>query len=157
MTMKNVVSGISIFLCLLLASCSLNAHQEQTLNASLSKFLAARNEGSAMAYVAYTYPALVAEYHKLGDSVFKQKFDLTNDSIYGGYLRNGTIHTIKERGKLIQILYNVDYHEEEYSPKDPEPVHLYAVSEDDGENWFFLEENDYLDTARCKELRRLIK
>ncbi|SRR5574343_1639674 len=143
-----------LFSLLILASCALNADQEQKLNQSLAGYLHARNECQLVSYVAFTYPGVVADYKEQGDSVFQAKFDCTNDSITWN---DPTIRLIQQEGQSIHALIDVAQ-VDEYSYeilKDKEQ--LIAVSEDDGNSWFFIEHAYYVDKSKLIKLKRLIK
>lgn len=139
---------------LILASCALNADQEQKLNQSLAGYLHARNECQLVSYVAFTYPGVVEDYKEQGDSVFQAKFDCTNDSITWN---DPTIRLIQQEGQSIHALIDVAQ-VDEYSYeilKDKEQ--LIAISEDDGNSWFFIEHAYYVDKSKLIKLKRLIK
>lgn len=139
---------------LILASCALNADQEQKLNQSLAGYLHARNECQLVSYVAFTYPAVVADFKEQGDSIFQAKFDCTQDSITWN---DPTIRLIQKEGTSIHALIDVAQ-VDEYSYeilKDKEQ--LIAISEDDGNSWFFIEHAYYVDKSKLIKLKRLIK
>jgi hypothetical protein len=143
-----------LFSLLILASCALNADQEQKLNQSLAGYLHARNECQLVSYVAFTYPGVVADYKEQGDSVFQAKFDCTKDSITWN---DPTIRLIQQEGQSIHALIDVAQ-VDEYSYeilKDKEQ--LVAISEDSGNSWFFIEHAYYVDKSKLIKLKRLIK
>jgi hypothetical protein len=143
-----------VFSLILLASCALNAEQEQKLNQSMAGYLQARNNCQLISYVAFTYPAVVADYKEQGDSIFQAKFDCTNDSITWN---DPTIRQIQQEGNMIQALVDVAQVDEYTYDILTEKQKIVAVSEDNGNSWFFMEHAYYVDKSKLKKLKRLIK
>lgn len=143
-----------VFSLILLASCALNADQEQKLNQSMAGYLQARNNCQLISYVAFTYPAVVADYKEQGDSIFQAKFDCTQDSII---LNDPTIRQIQQEGNMIQALVDVAQVDEYTYDILTEKQKFVAVSEDNGNSWFFMEHAYYVDKSKLKKLKRLIK
>jgi hypothetical protein len=145
---------ILLFSLLFLGACALNADQEQKLNQSMAGYLHARNNCQLISYVAFTYPGVVADYKEQGDSVFQAKFDCTTDSIAWN---DPTIRLIQKQGKMIHALIDIEQ-VDEYSYeilKDKEQI--IAISEDNGNSWFFIEHAFYVDKSKLIALKRLIK
>lgn len=143
-----------IFLLLVLCSCSLNADQEAALHQATISYINARNEGVTTAVVAYTYPPAVAYYTAKGDSVFKERFDLSKLE-EEPYLQDGNIDEIKKKDGEIHIKYSylsIDPYEYE-----ADKVFIYALSSNDGESWFYLDERDYKNKEILPSSKRLIK
>lgn len=143
-----------VFSLILLASCALNADQEQKLNQSMAGYLQARNNCQLISYVAFTYPAVVADYKEQGDSIFQAKFDCTQDSIIWN---DPTIRQIQQEGNMIQALVDVAQVDEYSYDILKEKKKIVAVSEDNGTSWFFMEHAYYVDKSKLKKLKRLIK
>lgn len=139
-------------LLLLLVGCKLNSKQEKQLNIALSNYTTSRNNGAVTSYVSILYPPLVREYKNKGWQAFKEKFSLENDTMSVSKVENPLLKEFKQNGNLIQIRYEFNEMGEDASKK----VSAYAISEDDGNNWFFLEETDYKNSNTCKNLKRLI-
>tara|TARA_R110002072_G_scaffold282761_1_gene445821 strand:- start:48612 stop:49070 length:459 start_codon:yes stop_codon:yes gene_type:complete len=143
-----------ICVTLALASCSLNAEQEVSLNAAKTSFINSKNNGSVMSYVAFTLPEIVSYYKKKGDSIFQQRFDLSGDE-YSQFLTNGNIREVTKSSPDIQVKYeftNVNVEEIESSK-----VVVFALSNNEGSSWFFAEEKDYYNDAILTKEKRLIK
>lgn len=145
---------LQFVLLLSLSACALNADQEAALNHATISYINARNEGVATAVVAYTYPPAVAYYTAMGDSVFHQKFDLSNlDEI--PFLQDGNIQNIESKEQEIHVKYEYlsvnpfDYHADK--------VHIYALSSNDGVTWFYMDETDYTNEEILPKNKRLIK
>jgi hypothetical protein len=143
-----------LFSLLLLTSCALNADQEQKLNQSLAGYLNARNQCQLISYVAFTHPGVVADYKEQGDSVFQAKFDCSKDSISWD---DPTIRMIQQEGKAIHALINVAQVDDYSYEILEEKKQLVALSEDDGNSWFFMEYSYYVDKSKLNKLKRLIK
>ena len=137
-----------------LASCALNADQEQKLNQSMAGYLHARNDFQLVSYVAFTYPAVVADFKEQGDSIFQAKFDCTQDSITWN---DPTIRLIQQEGKSIHALIDVAQVDEYSYEILKEKQQIVAISEDNGNSWFFVEHAYYVDKSKLNNLKRLIK
>ncbi len=145
------------FLLLLgLTACSLNADQEAALSTATISYINARNEGVATAYVAFTYPKAVAYYTAQGDSVFQQRYDLSEvDS--QPFLQDGNIETIEKNGEKIHVRYSflsVDAYNYDIPSQE---VYIIAISENNGVSWSYIDEEDYYNDAIVKPGDRLLK
>ncbi len=96
-----------------------------------------------MAYVAYTHPNVVGFFEDQGDSLFREKFELFSTGNGGDYLQDGTLKEIEKKNNQIHVRYVFDsYTEIDYNSIANE-LGLIAISVDDGESWYFVEEYDY--------------
>lgn len=136
-------------------ACTLNADQEASLHKAMTKYINGYNDGEVAAYVAYTYPNAVAYYKTQGDSLFKEKYSLSAE-FNRPFLQDGTILEIESDKGVIHVKYefmsigfndNLDPVAEEI---------IYAISEDDGNSWFFLDEKDYNNDEIIEKNKRLI-
>lgn len=152
--MKNI--GISFVLSLVfLAGCTLNSSQEASLNNAMSTYVSAHNNGAVLSYVGVIYPPAVAYYKNKGDSTFHYKFDLSTEADRP-LLTDGTILGTKTAGMDIQIKYRFAELEELHSGESLHKIH-FALSENDGENWFFIEEKDYFNDTILPQNKRLFE
>lgn len=121
-------------------------------------YINARNEGIATAYVAYTHPNAVAHYQALGDSTFKSKFSLS-DVNKQAFLQDGTIREIESKGNKIHVLYSFTgvFISEFDTYKSDREMEIFAISEDSGHSWFFIEKDDYNNDNILSPEDRLIK
>lgn len=142
--------------CLLLA-CSLNSEQERQLNKSLSNYLNAKNSGSILEYSSLIYPELIREWKTSGIDTLKEKVKLKTDTTELKHYDNPYIILTKKENKTIQIKYQLDCYQNEYTSSEKTKVYLYAISDDEGKSWFFVDEKDYLNPQSCKKLKRLIQ
>lgn len=149
--MKTRFFGISIFLCLLFASCTLNSTQEQALNRHISLYLKAINEGSTLAIVSLTYPDFVKHVKNQGKDFFKSTFTpaetdypLTDIRILQTERRKNHIHV---HFKVAEEGFGAGNITKEFA----------AISENDGVSWFFMPYPDYLNKKICKDLVRIIR
>lgn len=149
--MKNIL--LYSALLFILGSCTLSATQEKKLNESLSAYIHARNECMVVSYVAFTYPDLVKSYKSQGDSVFKSAFDCNMDTLY---LQDPTIRKTVKNGKEIQVQYDLDVFNQNNNERLDEKHHLYAISEDDGVSWFFMDQTIYVDKSLLPNFKRLL-
>lgn len=125
---------------LLLVACTLDSKQEERLNTGLSKYIKSYNEDLMLQYTALTHVKVVAHYKALGEKEFVNHFQQNKDSVhvyYGEFFMKDT----KEQGKNIQRCYTVAKYTE-YKEID-DKYEIYAISEDEGNTWFFVNEDDY--------------
>ena len=152
--MKTWAFGISILL--FITSCSLNGKQEAALSKALTDYLRSRNESNSVLYISFQMPCVVAHYKSLGDSVFLAQYDLVNNTSYNGYWDNFSLKKIVTDDKNIQVAYELDALHDTDNLSDLKKVKLFALSDDDGENWFFMENEVYNDSTICKNIPRLL-
>ena len=145
-----------IFSCLILA-CSLNSEQERQLNKSLSNYLNAKNSGAILEYTSLIYPELIREWKTSGLDTLKEKVKLKTDTTELKQYDNPFIILTKKENKSIQIKYQLDCYSNEYTSSEKTKVNLYAISDDEGKSWFFMDEKDYINPQTCKKLKRLIQ
>ncbi len=132
----------------------MNATQEASLNLAKTSFINAKNNGSVMSYVAFTLPEAVAYYKNQSDSAFQQRFDLSQGN-YNSFIQDGNIREIRKDKGMIQVKFEfLEVNMEEVS-KDK--ITIYALSDNDGKSWFFLEEMDYLNEEILPGNKRLIE
>lgn len=143
-------------LAVVLASCTLNASQEASLNQSVSKYVYARNECALVGLVGFTYPPFIKELKEQGDSVFLQKFDCLENGTFQIELENPTLRTVEKEGSNMHVLYEFDAYIREDNKPLKEKKKLVAISENEGLNWFFMPFEDYSDTKNCTSLKRLL-
>lgn len=148
------VKWIPIFLLLLVASCSMNAEQEQSLNQATSLYLDAHNNGYVMSYVAMIYPDAVKYYKSKGDNYFKSKFELISEENKSSILQDGILKEIRSKDENIQVHYN--FIEVDNLTSSRKNRSIIAISEDNGKSWFFLDKEDYLNNDIVDKENRLI-
>lgn len=149
---------ILVYTTLILAcfsSCTLNSTQEATLNNALSTYVNAHNNGAVLSYVGVIYPPAVAYYKDQGDSTFHYKFDLSAES-ERPLLTDGTILGTKKENQSIHVKYRFAQLHDVFEGDSEYKIH-YAITEDDGVNWFFLQEMDYLNDTIMSLEKRLFK
>lgn len=148
-----------MFLLLLLfaASCSLSSDQESALNNAVNAYTQARNNGQVMTYVAFTYPNVVAYYKDQGDSSFVERFGGSEDLDSYSFIQDGNIREIENSGNKIHVKYSFLELDDIFYGAQGSEIIIYAISEDDGQNWFFIDEEDYLNASILNENERLIK
>ena len=141
----------------LLFACSLSSEQERQLNKSFSNYLNARNSGSILEYTSLIYPELIRDWKTSGVDTLKEKVKLKTDTTELKQYDNPFIILTKKENKSIQIKYQLDCYQNEYISSEKTKVNLYAISDDEGKSWFFMDEKDYLNPQSCKKLKRLIQ
>lgn len=144
--------GLPLFLIFFtVASCSLNAEQERNLNKSIIKYLFSVNRELKLSIAAATHPLVLRELKEDGDEKLKAylepKQHIWTDAIIGKTKMDGAIVHIELKVALIS---------KETFEKAPNRIRLYAISEDNGENWYFVDYKIY-ESNYCKKIKRLIK
>lgn len=139
----------------MLSSCALNADQESSLHTAMVSYINSRNNGAVMSYVGYTHPNAVAFYKNSGNEAFKSNFDLSNDE-ERPFFQDGIIKTIESKGNTIHVKYEFQKIENEDYIVDIANIIVIAISEDDGQTWFFVDEKDYLNDKIIPKKERLI-
>lgn len=143
-------------LLILFVQCTLSAKQEASINSALSKYINARNDCQVVGLVGFTYPELVKEYKQISDSVFQFKFDCDKNPAYYFAIQNATLRTIAQEKESIHVLYEFDGYGEKEDEFQKRNFKLVAISENNGENWYFLPWTEYTNETLCKNLKRLI-
>ena len=69
---------------------------------------------------------------------------------------NKIIGKSKIKGEILHIELKVALVSKENYEKAPNRIRLYAVSEDNGKNWYFVDYKIY-ESDYCKKFKRLIK
>lgn len=108
-----------------------------------------------LSFVGVVYPPVVAHYKNKGDSSFHYKFDLSTES-NRPLLTDGTILGTKKDDRTIHIKYRFSELNDVLDGGSEYKIH-YAITEDDGVNWFFLEEVDYLNDSILNKNNRLFE
>ncbi len=140
-----------LFLTLIITfSCSLNAEQEQNLNKAISFFFLSINRDLKLSIAASTHPLILRELKKESDeklkSYLKPKQYIWTDAIIGKSKTNGAILHIQLKVAMI----NKDTY-----VKTSNRLRLYAISEDNGMNWYFVDYKIY-ESDYCNKFKRLI-
>lgn len=143
-------------LLFLLVQCTLSAQQEAALNSSLSKYIMARNDCQVVGLVGFTYPELVKDFKNVSDSAFQYKFDCDKNQDYYFAIQNATLRSTSKSNSNIHVLYEFDGYGERNDEFQKRNFKLVAISENDGENWFFMPWTDYTNDTLCKNFKRLI-
>lgn len=125
---------------ILLASCVISGEQEERLNAQLGKYMDAHNKHRLLELIGLSQPDVVRFYKNQGDSLFIGHFKDYHDGDKT-YLEDATYRSTKSEGELVQRLYWVEYYTNKV--EIDHRYKLYALSDDGGDNWFFLREDDY--------------
>lgn len=142
---------LPIFIAILVASCTISGEQEEQLNNQLGNYIRSHNNGQLLQLIGLTQPEAVRFYKNQGDSLFIVHFKDLKDG-QKTYLEDPTYREMKTEGKLIQRKYWVQYYTNEAEINHR--YHLYALSEDGGDSWFFLREDEYANSS-IKGFKRL--
>ena len=141
-----------LFVCvLLLFACGLNASQEKSLNMAIAKYLFAVNEDLKLSRASYTHPSVLKFYKKKGQNEFKNLF-IKEENIW----TDAVLGKTESNGNAVQVELKIALKKNEYSTPQKERISIFALSEDNGSSWFFVEERDYKCKV-CGEFQRLIK
>lgn len=138
-----------------MVSCTLSADQEIALNRATTRYLDARNNGEIMSYVSLTYPKAVSFYKQKGDDAFKAKFG--SDSTELSFIQDGNIRVTSSTNNVIHVKYSFLKIIGDPYGNLSEEIFIYAISEDDGRSWMYLDEIDYLNDEILTSNERLIE
>lgn len=122
-----------------ISACTLSGKQELILNKQLNKYLNAINSGNTLVAAGLSHPKIVSYYHQLGDSLFLAHFNSQLDSIKYT-LENPIYLNTKFDGNRIEQQVVVTKHTYKAETQDT----LYAISENNGNSWFMIQQCDYL-------------
>jgi hypothetical protein len=143
----------SFALLVLFSACTLSGDQENRLNEQLNQFIEAYNNNDPLVLSAGTHVSVVKFYKEKGDTTFINKFKQKDDEDRL-FFDNPMMIETKDQGKSIQRIYTVEKATESTFLTDE--YRIFAVSENKGETWFFVLEEDYYD-ENIKGLKRLFK
>lgn len=144
---------LSYALLILFSACTLSGDQENRLNEQLNQFIEAYNNNDPLVVSAGTHVSVVKFYKEIGDTAFINKFKQKDDEDRL-FFDNPMMIETKDQGKSIQRIYTVEKATESTFLTDE--YRIFAVSENKGETWFFVLEEDYYD-ENIKGLKRLFK
>jgi len=147
--MRIFFSGL--FLGFIFSSCSLNANQEKSLNKSIVKYLFSVNRELKLSIAASTHPLILRQLKEDGDEKLKTYLYAKNFS-----WSDAIIGRTKIKNEIIHIELKIAQTNKSTYEKEEKRIRLYAISEDDGKNWYFLEYKLY-ESNYCKKLTRLLK
>jgi len=142
---------IALPLLLIVGSCTISGEQEEQLNVQLGNFINAHNEQHLLELIGLTEPHVVRFYKNQGDSTFIVYFKDFHDGNQT-YFENPTYRETRSEEKLIQRKYWIEYYTN--SVEINHEYCIFAMSDDGGDNWFFLKENDYYN-KEIKGFKRL--
>jgi hypothetical protein len=137
---------------LLFTRCTLSGEQEDQLNRQLMKYMDAYNDNNTLQLVALTHPAVVRFYKEHGDTIFLSSFHQKEADDSRTYYDNSLNRETKSLGKSIQRKFWVEKYTEteEINPE----YCIFALSEDGGNTWFFINQDDYFN-SKIKIRKRL--
>ena len=145
------ISVLLLFTFFSIASCSLNAEQERNLNKSIIKFLFSVNKELKLSVAAATHPLILRQLKEDGHEKLKSyldpKYNIWTDAVIG---------KTKIKGDVIHIELKVAQVSKQTYEKNDKRIRLYAISEDNGKNWYFVDYKLY-ESEYCKKLKRLLK
>lgn len=148
----------SVFYCVILlisfTRCTLSGKQEDHLNVRLNSYLKAINSNNTLQWVAATPAVVVRFYHYQGEKHFIQHFHQSDSLNHNFQLENPLVVDTKRNGKSIQRKYVVEKITKMGEMNSD--YRIFALSEDGGNNWFFVMENDYFN-QRIPIKNRLFK
>lgn len=140
---------------LLLFSCSLSASQEQELSKQTGIYLDAKEKKSILVIVSKTHPSFVKYVKSKGSDYFQKVFE--EEDLEDLIFIDPIIEKIETKNSKIHVLYNVKKEYIKNGENKVDELKFVAISEDDGENWFFLNNSVYKNKKICKDIERLIK
>lgn len=149
---KTVLFGLIL---LLIFSCSLSARQEQTLNKNLVLYLKSIEEQNPLVQVSFTHPEFVKYINSRGDEYFKQIFSSNTEEEYLQIL-DPVMKRVVESDDQIHVLFELKKEYIYRGENKSKPFFVVAISENDGENWFFVKYSMYKNKNICKKIKRIL-
>ena len=140
-----------LFLLVFLSACGLNSSQEKSLNIAVAKYLMAVNSDLKLSRAAATHPEVLKYYKSKGHNAFKEYFEKET-----GIWQDAVIGKMDQEGTTIHVELKLLNSEEMENNKSDNRFSIYAISSDNGNSWFFVEEKDY-NSKLCGTFKRLIK
>ncbi len=116
------------------------------------------NDGRTLQYISEVHPSAVKYYKAKGDRFFKEHFMLVDSSevFNPDYYQDPIIKTIESKGEQLQVRYEVLKIETIDGYPESMPYNLFALSDDNGKSWYFLDEGDYFNNDIIPVKERLI-
>lgn len=146
-----------IYFCLILflVGCSLSASQEQELNKQTGIYLDAKEKNTILMLVAKTHPSYVKYAKSKGDDYFKTTFQEhgLEELIY----IDPRIIQVESKDDKIHVLYEIDKEYIKNGENHHDTAKFFAISEDDGLTWYYLNYAVYTNHKICLDIPRLIK
>ena len=136
---------------LFLSACGLNASQEKSLNMAVAKYLFAVNQDLKLSRASYMHPSVLKYYKNKGQREFKNLF-VTEKMLW----TDAVMGKIETDGDNIQVELKIALKKDEFSTSEKERISIYALSNNNGSSWFFVENEDYK-CKKCGNFQRLIK
>lgn len=142
----------------MVSSCEMTTDQETQLNKDLSNLISVRNNGDALSYLNHTHPIVVKHYKSLGDSIYKNRFQVitaksSRDRVDTSkvYWANTYQKSVKSNDSLIQVKVEISL-VKGYDKIDSTNI-IYGIAKKNGSNWLFVEEFDYFSNYFPDDLR----
>jgi len=140
-----------LFIFVSISSCSINAEQERNLSKSITKYLFSVNKELKLSIAASTHPLILRQLKEEGDD--KLKTYLSPNKFH---LSDAVIGKIKSKKSAIHVEFKVAQFDKFTSERQKSRINLYAISEDDGKNWYFITSEIYKSNF-CNKFIRLLK
>ncbi len=118
---------------------------------AIAKYLFAVNSDLKLSRASYTHPSVLKYYKGEGYDEFKTYFSKKNF-----FWSDAVIGKIEKQESLVQVELKIALKNDEYAMPEKKRISIFALSEDGGSTWFFVEENDYKG-QKCGKFQRLIK
>ncbi len=156
--MKKTQSFIFCFFLSLFifTACTLSANQEQKLNKSLGLYLQSLSNKTILVQVSMCHPAFLKYIKNKGNDYFKYVFN-PNEKEEELIFSDPKILQIETNNNEIHTLYSVKKEFLYEGENKIDSIKFVAISENDGENWFFVNYKMYSNKNICQEVIRLIK
>lgn len=118
---------------------------------AVSKYIFAVNSDLKLSQASYTHPSVLKYYKKNGHKEFKSLFDkeelIWTDAVIG---------KIQTKENYVQAEMKIALKKDEFANPEENRISIYALSDDQGLSWFFVEDKDYRN-QNCGNFKRLIK
>jgi hypothetical protein len=118
---------------------------------AVSKYLFAVNSDLKLSRASLTQPSILKYYKKKGNDEFAKYFVKENF-----FWSDAVLSKIVIKDNLIQVQLKLALKKDEFASPEIKRILIYALSEDNGSSWFFVEDKEYR-TQNCGDFQRLIK
>jgi len=143
----------SLLLLFFVSGCSLNGKQEASLNSAKLAYIEARNTNNVVLLVKLTYADAVRYYQEQGDEVFKERFRPENNQ---ASFHNGVMKEVASKGNRIHVRFEFEKITEDLTTIELDHVNVFAISNDDGAHWKFLDGIEYNNPKIIPSNKKLI-
>lgn len=106
--------------------------------------------------LSHVHPKVIKWYKDQGDEVFQNRFKLVDEEGLSVLWTDPILKKVESRGKTIHVKYQLKALPEEGAVEGPDKINIIACSDDNGVQWFFVDEKDYFNPLIFSTEKQLI-